>query len=67
MSHPRRYGRPAKVIPFHLHLEDHRPWQAVGFTLLAIATVFLLVAMLIIASRSGNDLLGRMAPGWPWW
>jgi hypothetical protein len=68
MSHPRRYPRPAKVIPFHRHPHEHRfLWQAARFSFVAIATAFLLTAMLVSAWRSGNDVLFRLAPGWPWW
>jgi hypothetical protein len=68
VSHPRRYARPAKVIPFDRHPHDHRLlWQVAGSSFLAIATAFLLIAMLVIASRAGNDVLFRLAPGWPWW
>jgi hypothetical protein len=62
-----RYAGVAKVIPIHRHLHDPRPWQVVGLSLLGVATAILLVAMLVIAWRSGNDVLGHLAPGWPWW
>lgn len=68
LSYPRRYARPAKVLHLYRHLHDHRLlWQAVGFSFLGIATTLLLIAMLVIASRSGNDVLFRLAPSWPWW
>jgi len=67
VSHPRWYGRPAKVIPLRPHLHDPRLWPALGFSLLAVAMVALLVTMLVAALRSGNDLFGHLAPGWPWW
>jgi hypothetical protein len=67
VSHRRRYGRSAKVILLHPRVHDPWLWQAVGYSVLAIAMVALLVGMLAVTWRSGNDLLGRLAPGWPWW
>jgi hypothetical protein len=61
------YRQPAKVIPLHPHLADHRLWRAIGFTLLAIVTAMLLVSSMVTAVRSGDEVLSRITPAWPWW
>jgi hypothetical protein len=67
VSRPRRYGHPAKVIPLPLHLYNPRPWQTVGRFLVAIAAVLLIAGLLLVALRSGDDVIGYFVPGWPWW
>lgn len=68
VSRPRWYKRPVKVLPLTPHLHDPRHWHAVGFFFLAIAATAILIAwVLVLALRSGNDLLAHLVPGWPWW
>jgi hypothetical protein len=67
-SLPRRYGRPAKVIPLHPHLRGPRPWHAIGaFLVVAIATAIFVVGMSVIALSSASDVLGHVGEGWPRW
>jgi hypothetical protein len=67
LSHSRRYERPAKVIPLYPRFYNPRPWQPVGSLLPAIAAVLLIAGVLLVALRSGSDVMRYLVPGWPWW
>ena len=67
VSQPRRHGGLARVIPLHPHPSDSRVWRMFGVALFAVGVTLLITAALMVALRTGNDLLGAIAPGWPWW
>ena len=57
-------GREAHVIRLHARRGESLV-VAAGYALLAVAAWILIAAMLGALARSGQDLLGHLAPGWP--
>jgi len=62
-----RPGRDADVIPLRSRRGHPSAGPLAGFVVLAIAAWISIAATLALLARSGREVIGQLAPGWPWW
>ncbi len=48
-------------------IHPSRVGRAVAYAMLALAAAIVTAAGIDLCMRSGNEILGRLTPGWPWW
>lgn len=63
MPRPRRYRQAAQVLPLH----PPGAWPSIAYSLLVIFTATLIAAMIVVALRSGSDVIVKVVERWPWW
>jgi hypothetical protein len=63
----RRHAGVAKSIRLEPRSRPRRVRRTIPFWLAALTLSIVIVIAFAIALRSGDDVAGRLAPGWPWW
>ena len=63
----RRRAGVATVIRLAPRSRPRQDRRTIAFWLAALTLSIVIVIVFAIALRSGDDVAGRLAPGWPWW